>query len=323
VARGYCERYPNASTASLARLAKREHPRLFKTPENARDAIRWHRGTRSTRNGRKAHQPIAREPIDIPASDARTIAPWAVPVRGRGIVASDLHVPYHDVDAIRLMLEYAEGHGYTDYVIINGDLLDCYQLSHWLRDPDARNFAGELDKARQLLQVFASRFGKVIYKLGNHESRFTRYMMERAPELLGIPWLSFDNLLGNPDTREPVSKWLGVEIVPDNRVMTAGALTILHGHEYGKGLQSPVNPAKGMFNKAVACTLNGHLHQTSQHTQRTIEGRQISCWSTGCLCGLTPDYAPLNKWDHGFAAMEFDGKNFEVSPKRIVHGRVY
>jgi hypothetical protein len=48
-------------------------------------------------------------------------------------------------------------------------------------------------------------------------------------------------------------------------------------------------------------------------------------WSIGCLCGLWPEYATYNKWDHGFAMVELDPnkKNFEVRLKDIDNGKVY
>jgi len=43
----------------------------------------------------------------------------------------------------------------------------------------------------------------------------------------------------------------------------------------------------------------------------------------GCLCELHPAYAPINKWSHGgaFVALWKNG-DFEVTNKRILHGRV-
>jgi hypothetical protein len=50
----------------------------------------------------------------------------------------------------------------------------------------------------------------------------------------------------------------------------------------------------------------------------------ITCWSIGCLCGLHPEYAPLNKWVHGFAIVHGESEDgyFEVENKRIVEGRI-
>jgi hypothetical protein len=155
----------------------------------------------------------------------------------------------------------------------------------------------------------------VVYKFGNHETRYERYMMEHAPEILDLPAMKLPRLLH--------LKKYGIAYIPANVVMHAGALTILHGHEYGNGISSPVNPARGMFLKANACTLSGHLHQTSANNNANIRGVVTGCWSLGCLCDVHPDYAPLNKWNLGFALMQFDGHDFQIANKRIIDGKVF
>jgi hypothetical protein len=45
------------------------------------------------------------------------------------------------------------------------------------------------------------------------------------------------------------------------------------------------------------------------------------CWSTGCLCDLTPEYARVNRWNWGFATVtvdtagSFDVDNYRISAK--------
>ena len=42
-----------------------------------------------------------------------------------------------------------------------------------------------------------------------------------------------------------------------------------------------------------------------------------------CGCGLHPDYARRNRWNHGFATLEFDGdKWWKIHNHRILEGRV-
>jgi hypothetical protein len=46
----------------------------------------------------------------------------------------------------------------------------------------------------------------------------------------------------------------------------------------------------------------------------------MACFSTGCLCQLTPKYRPFayTKWNHGFAIVEIDGDgSFEVNEIQI------
>ena len=70
------------------------------------------------------------------------------------------------------------------------------------------------------------------------------------------------------------------------------------------------------------CTIAGHRHQTSEHAFKTADNKHIHCWSLGCLCDMQPEYAVLNKWNHGFATIELYGKQFAVVNKRIIEGVV-
>jgi hypothetical protein len=46
--------------------------------------------------------------------------------------------------------------------------------------------------------------------------------------------------------------------------------------------------------------------------------KETFCWSTGCLCDLTPDYSRVNRWNHGFAVVEVDeAGSFNVDNLRI------
>jgi hypothetical protein len=67
----------------------------------------------------------------------------------------------------------------------------------------------------------------------------------------------------------------------------------------------------------------GHFHRTSEHHERNIRGRAEASWSVGCACDLSPRYAPLTNWNHGFAfvTLETDG-SFHVESKRVLDGKV-
>ena len=84
-----------------------------------------------------------------------------------------------------------------------------------------------------------------------------------------------------------------------------------------------MNAARGLFLRAKACAIGAHSHSTSQHDEPNVRGESLAAWSVGCLCDLHPEYAPLNKWNHGFALLEYrGGDDWEVENKRIVNGRV-
>jgi hypothetical protein len=68
--------------------------------------------------------------------------------------------------------------------------------------------------------------------------------------------------------------------------------------------------------------MQGHNHQTSEHTESNMNGEITTTFSLGCLCELHPAYLPINKWNHGFALVDIDGKEFHVRNYRIHKGKV-
>lgn len=318
LAKEYCDKFPSVATRTLARMLYRDNKAVYTNEETARSAIRTIR--KENGGGKRAKvkttsETTKRERLSIPESTAEDILPVVMNEAGRGLVMSDLHIPFHDAKDIEASIKFAEKEKFTDFLILNGDIADCYQLSKFVKDPRQRDFAGEIKDIQTFLRYCVERFKKVIYKLGNHEKRYGDYLRIKAPELLGIEDMELKNILKLED--------IGVAFVNHTQVIHAGQLTILHGHETGRGVFSPVNAARGMYLRAHSCTLSGHLHRTSQHNEADIRRSLTVCWTTGCLCHLQPEYAPINSWDHGFALMDFDGDDwFEVQTRRIVKGRV-
>jgi hypothetical protein len=179
-----------------------------------------------------------------------------------------------------------------------------------------RSFKGELKAVEQFIQVLSFQFNcKIYYKLGNHEERYQHYLISKAPELFGIPDFKLDKLL-NLDRYD-------VDIIEDKRIIKLGGLNILHGHEFGASVFSPVNPARGYYLRAKASVLCGHNHQTSEHVESNLEGKVVTTWSTGCLCELQPAYMPYNKWNHGFAMVElFEDGGYDVENLKIIKEKI-
>jgi len=258
------------------------------------------------------------DPIIIPLGDCLDYSPLildssAYPV----IVGADAHVPYHDAQAIRIFINRAKSIG-AKTVILNGDWLDCYQLSRFSRDPNMRDIVGEIAMLKTILGIIRDELpdARIIYKFGNHEDRFDAYIMANAKELYGLKSIHLDELA------ELGLKELKIEVVRDKRIIRIGHLNVIHGHEYPGGMSAPVNPARGLYLKAKKSALEGHFHQSSEHTETAINDDVVTDWSIGCLCGLHPLYMPLNKWNHGFAEiMEEDGF-FIVRNRKIIGGRL-
>lgn len=200
-----------------------------------------------------------------------------------------------------------------DTLVINGDLADWYDLSRWEKNPENRiGFKEEMEGVKATLEYLRSHFRRqrIIYKYGNHEERWMKFIWAKAAELWDVPALQMHNLL-------ELEK-LGIEWVADQQIIMLGELPVLHGHELPKGISSPVNAARGAYMRTKHTVLVGHSHQTSGHCEPDLFHSECFVWSTGCLCDMTPEYARINRWNWGFARADVakDG-SFNVTNYRI------
>jgi hypothetical protein len=114
-----------------------------------------------------------------------------------------------------------------------------------------------------------------------------------------------------------------VHLIEDKQIAYAGKLPILHGHEWYGGFAPPVNPARGLYMKAKESAIVGHHHRTSEHTEKSLSGEVTTTWSMGCLCGLEPEYAPYNNYNHGFAHVQVSSNgNYQLKNIRIIDYKI-
>lgn len=315
-ARDLCAKFPNHPARSLARKLVEESNGAL-TLDQARGRIRQQFGQRGGRRnyGRGRHVRPPRKPgegVAMPESVAEDWRPHLLEVVGSVGILSDVHVPYHDETAVRAAVEHMQAAG-VKALLLNGDIADFYALSRFEKDPQQRDFKGELAAVRQFVAWLRQEFpdAVIVYKAGNHEERFKHFLWQHAPEFAGEPTMS-------------LAAWLHlapqeITLVEDQRPVMLGRLPVLHGHELPKGLAAPVNVARGAFLRTLASVLVGHSHRTSGHAETDMWHQELFCWSAGCLCNLTPEYARINRWNHGAAIVDvhadgqFDVHNFRIS----------
>lgn len=310
---------PRVESRKLARLLYAKYPELFPNMEAARMAVRSRRGAAGPVKLRRvkvvgktpAPSEVLRLPdaIDVPSTPFR-VEP------GRTLILCDMHFPYHDKRSINAALNEVKGQR-IDTILLGGDTADFFSISRYPTDPKERDLKNELETVSEFFGFLRYRFPKarIVWKLGNHEERWAHYLWQKAPEMYGC---AFTDLATVTEASRR-----GIEIVDHRLAVKIGMLTFLHGHELEQGAASPVNPARGVFMRTLDTYAIGHRHRTSEHTEKTANDRFITCWSIGCLCNLSPMYARVNKWNHGFAIVESkaDG-SFRFHNKRIHDGRV-
>jgi predicted phosphodiesterase len=319
VARQYRAKYGwEMPTLKLARIVAAENSELFHSVENARSVLRYiegkHGATSQKWKTNKIMENRTRTPYKLPEAEEFSFEPYVIDAK-KVLVMSDVHLPYHDVPAISAAIEFAQNED-IDAILLNGDTLDFYTLSRFIKDPKARSFAHELLIFQQFIEALNQAFpeAKVYIKLGNHDERYQHYLWTKAGELDGVEEFELKNIIKK---RAPEA-----EVIGDKRIIKLGALNVLHGHEFGQSIFSPVNVARGLFLRGKVSAMQGHNHQTSEHTESNMNGEITTTYSVGCLCNLTPGYLPINKWNHGFAIVDVNGQDFHVRNYRIHKGQV-
>lgn len=303
------------SKKRLGEILYKRHPGVVKDPEHGRHIIRIITGS-AGKYKREINftQRIDWNGFKLPEPEKNDYSKVIVKEKRIGKL-SDVHFPYYAKDALTSSVKYLIEFK-PDCIVLNGDIIDCYQLSNFERDPRQRSFKYEIDMLRNFIIELRNLFPntRIIFKLGNHEERYERMILNRVPELIDLELFNFASVIS--------AKELGVEVVTNKRIIKAGHLNIGHGHEFAKGFVAPINPARGFFMKAKSNFIGGHHHRTSEHVEQDINGKVTACWSTGCLSELTPHYMPINNWNHGFATIELDGDDFMVKNMKIVNGKV-
>lgn len=325
VAREWRSKHPDMPTAKLSRIIYNANKTIFDNPEQCRDALRSIEGKRGGEAQRRSSGNMAPEflraearptnPYKLPKSDETIFEPEIIKGFKRVAFFSDIHAPYHNIEALTASITFCKKDK-VDAVVIAGDLFDFHGMSRFMRDPRKKNFAEELRIGVQIVETIERELGcPVFFKLGNHDERYQHFLWQKAGELMGVEEFEFAHIIN--------SRLPDVKIVDDKRIIKLNDLCVVHGHEFGGSVFSPVNIARGFYLRAKASTIGGHHHRTSEHTEQDINQRIVTTWSVGCLCELHPAYLPINAWNHGFAVIDLDGDvEYHVRNKRIYKGKI-
>jgi predicted phosphodiesterase len=316
IVKEYLERFPKVPNLTLARKIYKENREVFNNTDAVRSLIRNFRGKLGSKRKEKLiDKRFVNQKPQIPKSEIRHKPTYQIPTcNNKILIISDLHVPYHDEKALKAAIKYGKEKK-ANTIYINGDLIDFYHLSRFEKDPRVRNVAHEIKLAKQVLKYIRSEFPRalIVYYMGNHDHRFNKYMLNKAPELLDIPEFDLYHMLGLQE--------LNIILVDNNRGAKAGKLNIRHGHEfYGSG---GVFPGRKYYLAAKDNILVSHVHKTTNYITPDITKQVHGGFSIGCLSDLDPDYNPNNEYNHGFAYLTIDKDgSFKLENKQIFNGKV-
>ena len=325
IARQYRDKYGmDMPTLKLARIIYKDHGLLFKDVEHVRiflRAIEGKTGKNAGKNIKVTHvaPQRSRNPYNIPESSATIRDHYVLPKSCNDILLiSDLHIPYHDVEAVNIAIDYGVKNG-VNTVFINGDLMDFHNASRFEKDPRKRSIKFEFDTTKAFLVALRDAFpdAEIYWLKGNHCIRYEHFLMTKVHEIFDDEYFHLEQRLRLNEQR--------IHLIDDKTLVKAGMLSITHGHHVMRGFFSPVNSARGAWMKAKQSVIIGHVHKVSNHVEVNLDGQTFGCWSTGSLCELRPDYSPLvSNYQHGFAHVIVDNDGtFAVKNMQIINGRIH
>lgn len=285
LARKYRDEYGmDMPTLKLARILYNDNNLLFKDVEAARKFLLSIEGKngKADRTARTHKAPNrSHNPYNLPESDAKEYKPFIMPFYEKVGVMNDIHSPFHNIPAVTASVGFLKRTG-INALFLNGDVLDIHPLSYFERDPKAKRFNEELDVMKRMLEVFQKELNcKIYFKFGNHEERYDKFLLQKAHELVGVEEFELENI---------VKRRFDCEVIRDKRLVIINGLPYVHGHEFGRGVFSPVNAARGLFNQAKHSAVKGDCHTTSEHTETDVMGKIMTTYSVGCLCDLNPRF---------------------------------
>ena len=190
LAKQYLKKYPKLPIMTIAKLMYSENDMHFNSVDHARSLLKNHAGL-AGKEKRKTVDPELQRPItynyapfnDIPKSYKSGPNDFTLPSDANHIlVLSDIHFPYHDEEALGTAIQYGIQQQ-VNTILLNGDILDFYQLSRFDKDPSKPKMQVELEQGRWFMKALRTAFPKarIYYKIGNHEERLEKWLRLKAP----------------------------------------------------------------------------------------------------------------------------------------------
>jgi hypothetical protein len=239
------------------------------------------------------------------------------------ILAGDKHFPFADEKALSILLSVTD-ELQPDLLIDMGDLIDCYHLSRFDKNPDRlHSLQDEIDQARAHLFAWGqcSPHARKVLLGGNHDARIDKMLWNLdgpAKALLKLTQfrklMTMDGLLGLSEMN-----W---EFVPQDKQTTTELLpkmVIRHGTVVRKFAGFS---AKGEWERTGRSGASGHVHRLAVFMHAKHDGGSHVWLETGCLCSTTPEYMDSPDWQNGFMVVTVERTTgaFAIEPVYIRNG---
>ena len=222
-------------------------------------------------------------------------------IKETALILSDVHVPFEAKDALKVFKAYAKDN-MPDTLVLLGDILDLYSVSKYdksMRGKDGLPEELEAGKAffREMRQLFPD--SRIIFTMGNHEDRYQAFLVNKAPELIGIDEFKMERLLDLES--------LDIEFYDSNTPVKLGELVLTHGSLARKGAGSSVRGMREKYGNVPMIV--GHVHKSSVAYVRTMDDHDLMI-ENPCMAKLDVDYGKHLDFINGFTELYIheDGK---------------
>ncbi len=214
------------------------------------------------------------------------------------IALPDVHFPFEDESLLAVWLSHMQDLK-PDGIDILGDLIDCYSLSRFDRNPNRKGtFQEEIDRASGFLKDVRALVGNdcdIRMSEGNHEHRLTKMLWSKAPALATIRNFTIPELLG--------LKKLGIKWHSIQNPYRIRDLWYTHGDVLRKHAGMSARAKSDSIHSSV---MVGHSHRSGWSPYTTWESIE-QAYDAGHVSDYTQlDYVhTAPNWQQGWPVVEF------------------
>jgi predicted phosphodiesterase len=328
-----CRRW-RAANPEAARAANKRAVQKYRASEKGQMSRRQGdiRSVVSGRTARRQAAYIERKKYELANLRQADNVRVSVPETRTLAILSDTQMPFEDPAALDQALEVV-ARIKADTVVLNGDIVDCYAESVFLKDWKLAAVATPEGhrRARRLMECLEHIPNK-IWLGGNHEERWKKELWreiakgEKAGAIASnlVAAMNAKGAKDGIDLNDPVGSFAriydmaahGFVYYPwHHRLYFAeNNLVVTHGEFVRKDSGAT---ARATFEWLGRSVIVGHTHRLGSYLV-SKDGREHGGWEGGCLCGLEPEYCTTPNWQQGLTIVKINGPEFHVVPVPII-----
>ena len=227
------------------------------------------------------------------------------------VVASDFHIPFHDVGAMKIFFNFLQEYQ-PDELVLNGNINDCWSFSS---HPKLRELANVIKSAKEEVEKWLPIAEYMRDILPN--TKIT-YIGSQCHEGWIDKWASLSPITLE-DERYTIKNWFRLDdflIDFEKEVydpIGGKEILITHG-TVARGTSGA--SARATMDMEGTSIIMGHTHRLSQIYKTTSVGETVGI-ECGCLCQRTPWYTLKGRrlmmdWQQGFVLLNVKGNSFST-----------